>query len=106
VILPALLDFPEAEVAHAAGIPRRTINGLRGGRRPDHATLSRLVPALADLCVETTPEVDGRNPLAVLGAWRDRGSAWRVCPRAGSRHQASGSTVEPLVARPANRRRG
>ncbi len=101
VILPALLDFPEAEVAHAAGIPRRTINGLRGGRRPDHATLSRLVPVLADLCVYTTP----RSTAVTLS-----GSSRRVArsgfgvasvPRVReAATQASGSIVEPLVARP------
>ena len=41
LILPTLRAFQEPMVAEAAGVPRRTINGLRAGCRPDGRTLSR-----------------------------------------------------------------
>ena len=34
LILPLLRSYPEAVVAQASGLPRRTINWLRGGRTP------------------------------------------------------------------------
>ena len=83
LILPALHAFPEAAVAQAAGIPRRTINGLRGGRQPGRATPRRLVPALAQLCVEINPEIDGADYLGLLAASRDRQSTSRVCRACG-----------------------
>jgi hypothetical protein len=83
LILPALLSFPEAAVARAAAIPRRTINGLRSGRRPDRGTLRQLVPALAKLCGEPAPDIDERDHLAALAAWRDRQPNLRICPACG-----------------------
>jgi hypothetical protein len=105
LILPALLGFKEAVVAQVAAIPRRTINGLRSGRRPDRETLRQLVPALAKLCSETAPATEDRGHLAALAAWRDREPVLRICPACGSTPPAGRIYCRPACRQAGYRRR-
>jgi hypothetical protein len=84
LVLPALHALPQTTVAQAAGIPRRTIKGLRGGRHPDQRTLRQLVPALAKLCAADDCDIGDRDDLGVLAAWRDRQPTPRGCPACGA----------------------
>ncbi len=84
LILPALRAFAEATVATSSGIPQRTINGLRSGRKPERGTLCQLIPALAELCIQNAPNIDDSDRLGVLAAWRDLQPTLRVCPTCGA----------------------
>jgi len=104
LIVPPLHAVPEATLAQATGIPRRTINGLRSGRRPDNRTLRPLVPALAKLSVGD-PDIDYGNDLSVLAAWRDRPRSPAICPGCGNPPPDGRTYCQPSCRQVAYRRR-
>jgi hypothetical protein len=77
LILPGLRALPETVTAAATGLPRRTINGLRGGRTPKPATQRRLIVGLAQLCRNTHQQALLEPSLTDVAARWSRGETAR-----------------------------
>ena len=75
LILPALNVVPETRLAEISGVPRRTIDGLRAGRRPTRRVARLVGDALEQLSRESVVADPAPPAMAALAAWRDTGYA-------------------------------
>src|SRR4029079_7036811 len=75
LILPALRVVPEIRLAEFSGVPRRTIDGLRAGRRPTGRVVRLIGHALQGLSREAIGTDCDPPGAAALAAWRDAGYA-------------------------------